>query len=361
MGELPFPSRRVCIVLQSGIGDIVHGLPVVNALKRDDPEREITWIVERSPAPLLQPHPAVDHVIHFDRRRGLSDVRALRRHLGQRAFDVVLNCGIYFKSAIPTLQARAPHKVGFGRDRANDLVWLTANHRLPARGPRHRQDMYLEFLEFLGVDAGELEWRIQITEDERAAQSEFFRELDGDRVAGIITTSAMGSKNWLTERFAELTTALANDFGFRVILLGGPGAREQQRAREVVERTEARAVWALGPELRRLVFLLDGCDLLIAPDTGPLHIARALETPVIGLYGHTDPGRAGPYRKYEELTVDRYNYDAAGIPYRGPVERQHPARAGNRKGRMELISVADVLEKVGLAVERYLAPEGSAA
>ncbi len=359
MSEFLLKSRRLCLVLQSGIGDVVHGLPLVNALKRDDPGRHITWIVESTPAPLLEPHPAVDRVIRFDRRGGLRQVQSLRRALRSLEFDVVLNCGIYFKSAIPTFLARAPLKVGFGRDRANDLVWLTATHRLPPQGPRHRAEMYLEMLEFLGVAAEPLEWRIQVTHAEREAQSAFFRELAAERVAAIVATSALGPKDWPTERFAELATALEREFGFRVLLLGGPGAREVGRARTVAAATQADPVWALGPELRRLVYLLDGCDLLIAPDTGPLHIACALGTPVIGLYGHTDPLRSGPYGKYEALTVDRYNYDAPGVPYSGRLERQHPARAGARSGRMELIRVDDVLEKVDHAVERHM-KQGSA-
>lgn len=357
MSPLDAPSRRICLVLQSGIGDVVHGLPLVNALKRDDPAREITWIVERGPASLLQHHPSVDTVIHFDRRRGLPEVRALWRALRPRSFDLVLNCGVYFKSIFPTLFARAPHKLGFGRDRAGDLVWLFANHRLPAQPPRHRQDMYLELLEPLGLAGAELEWRITFSEEEREAQSRFFAALDGDRCAAIVASASSQVKDWPVERFAEVAAALERDFGFRVLLLGGPGEREGQRARQVIERSEARALWALGPALRRLVYLLDGCDLLIAPDTGPLHIARALETPVVGLYGHTDPWRSGPYRKYQDLVIDRYNYDAPGVPYRGPVERQHPARPGARRGRMELIRVADVLEKVELAVEQYLTME----
>ncbi len=350
----PFSRRRICLVLQSGIGDVVHGLPLVNALKRDDPRRQITWVVQRAPAPLLLYHPAVDDIILFDRRGGWREVRELWRQLRHRSFDVVLNCGIYFKSAIPTLLARAPHKIGFGPDRAFDMVWLSANHTVEPRGPRHRQDMYLELVEFLGVDTTPLEWRITLTDDERARQADFFAALDAERVAGIITTSANAAKDWPVDRFSELVTALQRDYGFRALLLGGPSAREQERARRVLETSEANAVWALGADLRWLVSLLDACDLVIAPDTGPLHIARALETPVVGLYGHTNPRLSGPYRAYADLAVDRYNYDAPGVPYTGPIESLHPARPGCRSDRMERIRVVDVLEKVGLALDRYV-------
>ncbi len=358
MASTEIASRRICLVLPGGIGDVVHGMPLVNALKRDDPERHITWIVEPTPAPLLQPHPAVDEVILFDHRRGLGALLDLRRELRRCDFDLLINCGLYFKTALPTIFARAQQKLGYGRDRSNDLIWLFVDQRLPPRGPRHRQEMYLEFLEPLGVTAEPLEWRIAIDDRERAAADRFFADIGPGRVAGIVTTSAMDAKDWALDRFAAVATALERDFGFRVVLLGGPGEREQDRARQLAELSEARTVWALGPDLRRLVCLIAGCDLLIAPDTGPLHIARALGTPVVGLYGHTDPQRAGPYRAFQDLTVDRYNLEPDGRPYAGPHERQHPGRAGARR-RMELITVADVLEKVQLAVARYLMPENS--
>jgi heptosyltransferase I len=360
MFGISFPSRRVLLVLQSGIGDVVHGLPLVNALKRGDRARHITWVVESVPAPLIRNHPAVDAVITYDSGRGWSAVRDLRDNLRGRLFDVVLNCGIYFKSAVPTFLARAPHKIGFGRDRAYDLVWLFVNHRLPARGPRHRQEMYLELVEYLGVAVEPLDWGITLSAEEQRAQASFYRELAAERVVGLLPTPGISHKEWPLDRFARLATALERDFGFRVLLLGGPGAREQARAHEVAELSGAQTVWGLGDDLRRLIYLLDGCDLVIGSDTGPLHIARAVETPVIGLYGHTNPRLAGPYGAYDDLTIDRYNYDAPGVPYSGQVERVHPARPGCRFGRMELIRLEDVLEKVEVAFERYLSKEGSA-
>ena len=107
-----------------------------------------------------------------------------------------------------------------------------------------------------------------------------------------------------------------------------------------MEHAQPQPVWALGDSIRRLTWLIDGCNLIIAPDTGPVHIARALEVPVIGLYGHTNPWRVGPYRKYEELWIDRYNEPGAPVDA-SLFEPKH--------GRMELISVEDVLQKVQLA------------
>jgi heptosyltransferase I len=107
-----------------------------------------------------------------------------------------------------------------------------------------------------------------------------------------------------------------------------------------MDHARHKPVWALGDSIRRLTWLIDGCRLVIAPDTGPVHIARALEVPVIGLYGHTNPWRVGPYRKYEDLWIDRYNE---------PGDAPDPSLFDPKHGRMELIEVSDVLEKVACA------------
>src|SRR5215212_7441080 len=159
---------HVCIVLLTGLGDVVHGLPVVNALKRARPQMRITWVVEPMPAPILQPHDAIDRVVVFDKRRGWRGVRALRRKLHGERFDVTLNLNIYFKSIFPTLLSRAPVRWTFGRDRARDLVWLTGTDHLPRRPRRHTQDMFLEFVEALGIDPQPIEWKLVIAETERA-------------------------------------------------------------------------------------------------------------------------------------------------------------------------------------------------
>jgi len=130
--------------------------------------------------------------------------------------------------------------------------------------------------------------------------------------------------------------------------VGGPGERETRIAREIVERARARPVWAMGDDVRRVVWVIAGSQLVVAPDTGPVHIARALDVPVIGLYGHTNPWRVGPYRKFEDLWVDRYTDEG---------EPPDPSRTEPKSGRMELITVTDVLERIQRAVDRYIPGE----
>lgn len=344
MAELRYPAERVCLVLLSGLGDVVMGLPLVNALKDDHPRRHITWVVEPMPSAVLRDHASVDEIIPFDRRGGWRAVRELRRVLVGRRFDLALNLNVYFKSVWPTLFSGAPHRLAFERGRARDAVWLAANHHLPRRPHAHTLDMFLEFAEWLGLRPFEPEWRIGLTDSERRAQAEFFAELGDRPVVSVIPATAMASKDWIAERYARLVNALERDLGFRTVLLGGPGERENRVAREIAERSSVDPVWALGDGVRRLIWTIAGSNLVIAPDTGPVHVARALNVPVIGLYGRTNPWRVGPYRAYEELWVDRYT---------NPGEAPDPTLREPRTERMQQITVRDVLERVERAMARY--------
>lgn len=346
MSELRYPSRHVCIVLLTGLGDVVHGLPLVNALKDEDPARKITWVVEPMPAPLLEGHPSIDRVVVYRKKEGLRGVRQLARELatGER-IDLTLNLNVYTKSIWPTLLSRAPHRLGFDRARTFEGVWLAANHHLDRRPRTHTADMFLEFAEHLGLQVPQPEWRIPLSDAERTAQAEFFTAFDGRPVATIVPASASAKKDWPPERWAAVADALAHDFGYAVVLAGGPGEREQRIAREIVERASAPVTWALGDSIRRLTWILARSTLVLAPDTGPVHLARAFEVPVIGLYGHTNPWRVGPWRKYQELWVDRYT---------DPNDAPDPSNFTPKLGRMEQIATADVVEKIALATERYI-------
>ena len=329
------PERpRICMVMMSAIGDVVHALPVITAIKRHRPHARITWILQAPGAALVNGHKDVDEILIFDRKAGWRGFWNLRKQLKTRPFDVVLDLQCYLKASIITAMCRSPIKLGLDRARAKELNWLFTNTKIPAKPLNHVQAHFLEFLDAMQIPSQPLQWNIGPWPQERAWQTEFFANMSTPRVALVAGTSNP-LKDWLPERMCELTDALAAQ-GLQTILVGGNSARENALGQMLAQRCAHPPVNALGSGLRNLVCILDGCDLVISPDTGPLHLAVALGKPVIGLYGYNSPTRVGPFRNDPKLLVDAYHNagEAAQMTF------------AHRQGRMQQITVQNVLDRV---------------
>lgn len=335
------PSE-IAIVMLTAVGDVVHVLPIVNSLKAAYPEARITWVVQPGPGGLVPDHPSVDEFIPFDRKKGWRAFVELRKALRGRRFDLVLALQDYFKAGLITRMLRADRKIGLDRRRARDLNWLFTTEQVRPRNRQHTQDQYLEFLEHLDVPA-HLDWAGLAPS---AAESERYADLlpgfAGPTAALVIGTSRP-AKEWSTAKYAELIDRMYEELGIRSILVGGRSDREEEAAQEILARARHRPIDLREWDLRRVVYLLDRADLVISPDTGPLHVAVALGTPSIALMGYTNPKRVGPYR-FRDLLVDAY----------GDPGEEYDTEDGYRPGRMERIEVDAVMEKVRLAMGRYL-------
>lgn len=319
----------------SAVGDAVHVLPVIQAIRRTAPGCHITWVLQPGPASLVRGHPAVDEIVLFDRSKGLAGFLEVRRALAARAFDVVMALQVYFKAGIVTAFTCAPVKLGFDRARARDANWLFTTHRIPPAAGGHVQDQYFEFLTWLGVTPEPVTWNLGPWPAERDWQREFFSTMERPAVSIVVATSKP-QKDWLPERWAEVGDALYHQFGLQPVLVGGRSARERHAETVILEHMHHRPVSALGSGLRKLVAILDGSVLVLSPDTGPLHMSVALKRPVISLLGYTNPKRTGPYRAYHDLMIDAY----------GEPGEDYPISMENRPGRMHRISVRDVLDRV---------------
>jgi heptosyltransferase I len=333
---------NICIVMMSAVGDAVHVLPVINALKRANPKTRITWLLQPGPAALVRGHRSVDEIIIFDRAKGWRAFADVRAELAKRRFDLVINLQVYFKAGIVTAFTHAPVKLGFDRSRARDFNWLFTNRKIPKQPVQHVQDQYFEFLYALGVSPDPVEWDFGPNAAERAWQREFSASTDRP-VASIVIATSKPEKDWIPERWAEVADALHEKFGMQVVLVGGRSERELDAERIVMERARHKPRSELGSGLRKLVSILDASALVLSPDTGPLHMSVALDRPVISLLGYTNPKRTGPYRKFKDLIIDAY----------GDPGENYPISMENRPGRMARIETRDVLEKVAVWQRRY--------
>jgi heptosyltransferase I len=343
---------RVCVVMLAAVGDAVHALPVVNAIVRANPLARITWVMQPGLAGLLEGHRNIHEIIRFDRAAGWRGFAATRAALATREFDLTLVLQPYLKSGIVASFTRAPVKLGFDRARARDLSWIFSTHRLDARPLQHMQDQYLEFLSWLRVPVEPLEWRIGPWNDaEREWAREFFARFDRPVVPIVVATSK-AQKDWLPERWAAVSDALWHDFGLQPVLVGGRSARELEAERVIIERAKTKPVSALGNGgLRGLAAIIHGSVLVLSPDTGPLHLSVALDTPVVSLIGYSNPKRVGPYRKFADLMIDAY----------GEPGEVYATTMQNRTDRMPRISVKDVLDRVERWRSSYFRASGPSA
>lgn len=327
-------GRRIAIVMLSAVGDAVHVLPVVVALKRHDPTVEITWILEPLAATLVRGHPDVDRVVTVEPRRGLAAFRALRRELGPRPFDLLLDLQVAFKAGLVTAAVPALTKIGFDRARARDLNWLFTTARIPPHaGRQHVQDQYLEFLAALGVPALPLIWDLGPWPGEPPAPL-----ASSPPYAALAIGASDPDREWAPERWAAVIDALETTYGLRPVLVGAGTERDRQSAAAISAALGRPVADTFGSGLRPLVAILHGASLVLSVDTGALHIAVALGRPVIALMSNADPRRTGPYRRFHDLVVDAYH--DPGEPADGPISWTR------RPGRMPRIAVSDVLERV---------------
>jgi heptosyltransferase I len=338
----PGVPDKVCIVMMSAVGDAVHVLPVINALKRDNPKTRISWVLQPGPATLVRGHRSVDEIITFDRSRGLMAFADVAKELANRRFDLVINLQVYFKAGIVTGASHAPIKLGFDRSRARDLNWLFTNRKIPPHPVQHVQDQYFEFLTALGASATPVEWDLGPWPQEREWQRSFVASTERP-IASIVVGTSKPDKDWFPEKWAEVSDALHEEFGMKVVLVGGRSERELAAERIVMQQAKHKPRSELGSGLRNLVSILDASALVLSPDTGPLHMSVALNRPVISLMGYTNPKRTGPYRRFQDLIIDAY----------GDPGEDYPISMENRPGRMKRIETRHVLEKVELWRERY--------
>lgn len=335
-------TPRFCIVMMSAVGDAVHVMPIVNAIKAWNPHSHITWVLQPGPASLVRGHPHIDEIIIFDRSKGWRAFAHVRGELRKRKFDVVLALQVYLKAGIITSFARAPIKLGFDRARARDMNWLFTTRRISARTGQHVQDQYFEFLEDLGIPYGEPEWGLgPWNQSECHWQRAFVQQFERP-VAAIVVATSKEQKDWLPERWSEVCARLYYDYGLQPVLTGGTSERE--RRAEAIIRSRTPIVHSeLGSGLRRLAAILDASALALSPDTGPLHLSVALKTPVISLIGYTNPKRVGPYNTSRDLMIDAY----------GDPGEDYPLNMTYRHNRMPRITVHDVIERVAVWERDY--------
>jgi heptosyltransferase I len=287
-----WPENRFLLVRLSSLGDVIHALPAASALRDAFPEARIDWVIDPRWKRLLEGNPDLTEVIAHDRKRAggiTSSIRALRAARYTCAIDFQ---GLY-KSALLALASGAPRRIGFQSSYAREgLVSMLYTDRLNPRGP-HKVDHNLTLVERAGARLGQPRFPLAIRAEDEEIVSRALNEHNLTEFYVLNPGGGWLSKCWPAERYGELHRRLAERYRRRAVVSFGPG--EDDLARSVIRAAGDSAPVAIPLALGPLMVLLRRAKLVVSADTGPLHLASALGTPVVGLFGPTDPARNGPY------------------------------------------------------------------
>jgi lipopolysaccharide heptosyltransferase I len=340
---------RFLIVRLGALGDVVHAIPVAAALRRAFPAARIDWLVSAKHREILDLVPVIDRRLVINDRGGASGGTSIVAAIGElrrSRYDVAIDLQGLIKSAVLARSSGAPRVVGFSsryaRERAARLFYTDAYD--PGRGglfdpreTRHVVDINLGLLSVLGIKATTREFPIEDI-DSDAARS--VRQQTGGRYALLNPGAAWPNKRWPPARLAAIAIALRARHGLMSVVLWGPG--EETLAAEVVASADGAAVVSPRTSIADLVALARRAALMVSGDTGPTHIAAALGTPIVGIYGPTRPARNGPMSP-RDITVSRDSV----------CQCHHLRRCKLDRMCLLDIEVAEVVD----AVERRLAVE----
>ncbi|MGR5133202.1 glycosyltransferase family 9 protein [Vibrio alfacsensis] len=318
--------NSICFLRLSAIGDVCHATAAIQAVQRHWPSTKITWIVGKVEAQLLQGLENVELIV-FDKKQGLSGMISIWRLLKGRRFDALVHMQLALRASLITLGIKATYKIGFNFKRAKEGQWLFTNRKISDTESAHVLDSFYSFIEYMGVPRSVPQWNLPISD----ADHLFAKEALGDKPTLVISPAASkDERNWLSERYAAIGD-YAFECGYQVAICGSPAEREKKLALDIIDHMRHPALNFVGmTTLKQLTAILNKAAVVLAPDSGPAHIATTQGTPVIGLYGHSNPKRTGPYNNlndvvsvYEKLVTQQHGKSANNLPWSTRVKGEH--------------------------------------
>ena len=300
---------NILIVKLSAIGDVVHTLPSLAALRKLYPKADITWVVEEASSDIIRGHPHLDRVIISRRKRWvenlkkvhdikttIADIRSFVKTLRGRKYDLVIDFHGLFKSSVIVLLSGGKRKLGY--DSMQELSGLFLNEKIFEDMDKHAVDRYLDFIRYLGADIDNPEFHIPVKEENKIRVGTLLKANNIDINKPFVAVNPVAfwdTKLWEDGKFARLCDRIAEELKRKIILTGSKGHGSIERIRSGMTSPSINLEGQT--TLSDLAYLYSLSGLLITTDSGPMHIAAAMNTPTVALFGPTDPSRTGPYGK----------------------------------------------------------------
>jgi len=336
----------ICLLRLSALGDVTHVVPLVRTLQRRWPAAALTWIVGKLEYKLVGDLPGIEFLV-VDKSRGWQGLRELRRQLRGRRFDALLQLQVALRANLLSAVVPARLRVGYDRQRAKDLHGLFVNRRIAAQAGQHVLDAIGSFGTAIGAPPDPVRWDIPLADADLAFAESV---LPGDQPTLLISPcSSHRLRNWHARGYAAVADH-ATTRGYRTLLCGGRSTLEREMGDAILAAARSPMIDLIGRDtIKQLQALLQRASVVLTPDSGPMHMANAGGTRVIGLHAASNPQRSGPYSD-RRFCVDRYA--EAARRFLGQAAESLPwGKKIEQPGVMDLITVEDVIE----AFERHLA------
>ncbi|MBI5187863.1 MAG: lipopolysaccharide heptosyltransferase II [Nitrospirae bacterium] len=286
--------RKILIVKPSSLGDVVHSLPFLNALKERFPKAEVHWVIAKRLDGLLSGHPMIDKLWIIDKDNWkvvgrawntLKELKEFFRNLRNERYDMVVDLQGLLRSGVITMATRAPFRIGFKEAREGSRLFYT--HKVEGGRDIHAVDRYLKIAAFLGCDIRNVCFPLPLSFNSSLITHHLSLS---DDYAVIIPGARWVTKRWPAERFGELASRLPMEF----LVVGGRS--DIDISNRVVNSSKGNAISLAGKtDIKELIEIMRSARFVVGNDSGPMHIATALKTRVFAIFGPTDPQKTGPY------------------------------------------------------------------
>ncbi len=364
--------KSLCVLRLSALGDCINAFGVIGALNKQYPDLKLSWVIDKRFAPLFKDEQGQDlvplHTVDF-KNQGLKTVLALKKELSSERFDILLNMQTSIKASLCSLAIKAQDKYGYDSERSREGQRFFINHQVPSPENKHVLSGFLAFAQSCNLPVDKPYWDFKLAPELIEKMQTI---IGSDKFMALSPCSAVQSKNWNScnlpvdkpywdfklapeliekmqtiigsDKFMALSPcsavqsknwniqgniAMANyayEQGFKVVLIGGPSQIEMQTCNIIAEQCPHCLNLCGKTNLRELAALLSLSSIVLSPDSGSMHLASALNTPVIGLFARHDDKRVGPWNfmdlnvsVYEQLAKQELNGQT--IPWRYRVKQ----------------------------------------
>lgn len=340
----------------SALGDVCNLVPTVRALQRQWPEARISWIIGKGEYSLLAGLSGVEFII-YDKSSGLAGMRRLWRQLALERFDVLLHMQQALRASVLSLGLKADVRIGFDRQRAKDRQYWFTHHQITPRPRAHVLESFMDFARLLGVEDCALDWQLPIPATAREEAHRLTQGGDYILISPCANPRLRNFRNWSAEGYAAVVEHAWTQYGLKTVMSGGGSTQEREMGERIRLLCQSNAVIdAVGAtSLKGLLALIDDARAVIAPDSGPVHMANALNTPVVGLYATTNPDRAAPWL-WRDYVVNRYPDAVRDYLHEDP-EQVTWGRRVRHPDAMSLIRAEDVTGNLDRLLEATANPD----